>query len=154
MSGNYFQAVKQKDEAIIPALEYFGAEYEEGRKEIVMKGKNLTECCAMIASFYAKRLEQYNEINAILKHFEIKLSSLKSAKYKHYLESYQRQLTSTDIKIYVEGDKDVVALQTIINEITLVRNKFESLITCFETMNYQLNNLSKIYAAGITSVIL
>ena len=135
-------------------MEYFSKEYEEGKKEIVMKGKNLTECCAMVAAFYANRLEQYNELNAILRHFEIKLNAKKSEKYKHYLESYQRQLSSTDIKVYVEGDQDIVALQTIINEITLIRNKFESLITCFETENYQLNNLSKIYAAGITSVIL
>lgn len=154
MAGNYFQAIKQKDDAIIPALEYFNNEYEEGRKEINTHGKSLVECCASISAFYDKRLEQYNELCAILKHFEIKLNVLKTSKYKHYLESYQRQLSSTDIKMYVEGNEDVAALQRIINEITLIRNKFESLTTCFETMNYQLNNLSRIYASGITNVIL
>ena len=122
--SNYFQAVKKNDVAVVEALDYFNKEYEEAKQEINIKGRNLTECCSTLSSYYEKRLAQYQEIVAILKHFEIKLNSVRAAVYKHFLESYQRELSSPDIKIYVDGDEKVVALQQVINEIVFVKNKF------------------------------
>lgn len=151
MSNEYFQAVK-KDETTLPKiLEYFNNEYEEGRKEIDVKG-SLTECVSKLSSYYEYRYSQLQEIEAILKHFEIKLSQRKSALYQKFLENYNRALSSTDIKIYIEGNPEICAIQQILNEITLVRNKFIGLSKGFDTKNYQLSNLSKLYVAGIDGI--
>jgi hypothetical protein len=151
MSIQYFQAVKQNDNALPNALEYFNKEYEEAREEVKIKG-SLTECVAKISSRYEYRVSQLQDIEAILRHFEIKLSQRKSTLYQKYLENYQRALSSSDIKIYIEGQPEIVATQQIINEVTLVRNKFLGLTKGFETANYQLSNLSKLYAAGVDGV--
>lgn len=153
MANEYFQAIKQNDNALPQALEYFNNEYDEARNEVKISGK-ITECVSKLSSRYEYRFSQLQEIEAILKHFEIKLSQKKSALYQKYLENYQRALSSSDIKIYIEGQPEIVAIQQIINEISLVRNKFISLSKGFETANYQLSNLSKLYAAGVDSVIL
>lgn len=152
--SNYYQAIKNNEGSLPEVLKFFEEEYKVGQQEIKTTGKNLTECCAKIASFYEYRMSQLQELEAILKHFEMKISKEKSELYKKYLENYNRVLTSTDIKNYIEGQPTVVALQTIINEITLVRNKFISLTTGFATMNYQLSNLSRLYASGIDGIIL
>lgn len=151
MSNQYFQAVKQNDNALPGALEYFNNEYEEAREEVKIKG-SLTECVSKISSRYEYRVSQLQEIEAILRHFEIKLSQRKSTLYQKYLENYQRALSSSDIKIYIEGQPEIVATQQIINEVTLIRNKFLGLTKGFETANYQLSNLSKLYAAGVDGV--
>lgn len=151
MNNEYFQAIK-KDESTLPkVLEYFNNEYEDARKEVDIKG-SLTECVSKISSRYEYRVSQLQEIEAILKHFEIKLSQRKSALYQKFLENYNRSLSSTDIKIYIEGQSEVVAIQQIINEIALIRNKYLGLTKGFETANYQLSNLSRLYASGVDGV--
>ena len=151
MNNEYFQAIK-KDETTLPkVLEYFNNEYEDARKEVDIKG-SLTECVSKISSRYEYRVSQLQEIEAILKHFEIKLSQRKSSLYQKFLENYNRSLSSTDIKIYIEGQPEVVAIQQIINEIALIRNKYMGLTKGFETANYQLSNLSRLYASGVDGV--
>lgn len=151
MNNEYFQTIK-KDESTLPKiLDYFNNEYEDARKEVDIKG-SLTECVSKISSRYEYRVSQLQEIEAILKHFEIKLSQRKSALYQKFLENYNRSLSSTDIKIYIEGQPEVVAIQQVINEIALIRNKYLGLTKGFETANYQLSNLSKLYAAGVDGV--
>ena len=151
MNNEYFQSIK-KDETVLPSvLEHFNNEYEDGRQEVSIKG-SLTECVSKISSRYEYRVSQLQEIEAILKHFEIKLSQRKSALYQKFLENYNRSLSSTDIKIYIEGQPEVVAIQQVINEIALIRNKYLGLTKGFETANYQLSNLSKLYAVGVDGV--
>lgn len=151
MENNFFQLVKQNDNMLPSALEYFNDEYNKARDEVKIKG-SLTECVSSISSRYEYRVSQLQEIEAILRHFEIKLSQKKSVLYQKYLENYQRALSSSDIKIYIEGQPEIVAIQQIINEISLVRNKFLGLTKGFETANYQLSNLSKLYATGVDGV--
>lgn len=151
MNNEYFQAIK-KDESTLPkVLDYFNNEYEDARKEVDIKG-SLTECVSKISSRYEYRVSQLQEIEAILKHFEIKLSQRKSSLYQKFLENYNRSLSSTDIKIYIEGQPEIVAIQQIINEIALIRNKYLGLTKGFETANYQLSNLSRLYASGVDGV--
>ncbi len=153
MVGNYFQAIKQNENALPEALEYFNQQYEEARKEVKVSG-NFGKCVSELSSNFEYRLSQLQELEAILKHFEIKLTQRKSELYKKFLENYQRALSSSDIKVYIEGQPEIVAIQQIINEIALVRNKYISLSKGFETANYQLSNLSRLYGNGTQEVIL
>lgn len=151
MVGNYFQAIKQNENALTEAIKYFSEEYENARKEVKVVG-SLTKCVSELSSNYEYRVAQLQEIEAILRHFEIKLSQKKSNLYQKYLEHYQRALSSSDIKVYIEGQPEIVAIQQIINEIALVRNKYIALTKGFETANYQLSNLSKLYASGCDGI--
>ena len=153
MVGNYFQAVKQNESTLTDALKYFNDEYEQARKEVAISG-NFGKCVSELSSNFEYRLSQLQEIEAILKHFEIKLSQSKSKLYQKYLENYQRALSSSDIKIYIEGQPEIVAIQQIINEIALIRNKYVALSKGFETANYQLSNLSRLYASGAQDIVL
>ena len=148
---NAYQIVKKDESKLTEILAYFNNEYEEARSELKLSGK-LEKYVSQISANFEYRYAQLQEIEAILEYFNIKLKSIKSKKYQQLINTSARALTQSDLRQYIDGDEQVVAVQTIINEIALVRNKFISLSKGFETINYQLSNLTKLYVAGLDDI--
>ena len=144
----YFQLIKKDETKLEEVLNYFNDEYELAREEIKIKGR-LNKCIAELPSLFEIRFSQLQELEAILAYFNNKLNG---SIYRQLQEHSKRQLNSTDIKQYVDSDEKVLAMQTIINEIALVRNKFISLSKGFETKNWQLSNLTKLQCAGLDDI--
>lgn len=149
--SEYLKMVKENANNITNVLSYFEEEYEKAKIEIKIKG-NLNRCISELPSLYEIRYSQLQELEAILEHFNIKLRAIKSSKYSQFMNSSARALTSSDIKQYIDGDKNVVDIQSIINEIALIRNKFISLSKGFEAKNWQLSNLVKLQCAGLDNI--
>lgn len=147
----YFNLIKQNDSNLNKVLEYFNDEYNKSKDEIKIKG-NLKQSISELSSLYETRYAQLQELEAILNHYTNKLNYLRGNIYKTLQEHSKRQLTSTDIKQYVDCDEKILAMQSIINEIALVRNKFISLSKGFETKNWQLSNLVKLQCAGLDNI--
>ena len=153
MITSYFQLIKQDESKLQEVLNYFEQEYLEGKKEIKIEGilnYNISE----LSSLFENRFSQLQELEAILSHFNNKLSGIRGTIYRDLQEHSKRQLTSSDIKQYVDSDTRVLAMQSIINEIMLVRNKFISLTKGFETKNFMLSNITKLQCAGLDNIIL
>ena len=117
----YFQLIKKDETKLEEVLNYFNDEYELAREEIKIKGR-LNKCIAELPSLFEIRFSQLQELEAILAYFNNKLNGLRGSIYRQLQEHSKRQLNSTDIKQYVDSDEKVLAMQTIINEIALVRN--------------------------------
>ena len=99
------------------------------------------------------RYSQLQDLEAILEHFNIKLKAIKSKIYQQLINTSARALTQSDLRQYIDGNEQVVAMQTIINEIALVRNKFISLSKGYETLAFQVTNITKLYSAGLDCVV-
>lgn len=151
--NQYFNKVKENENCLLEVLNYFNSEYENAKSETKIDGE-IRKKVSELPSNYENRFSQLQEIEAILRHFEIKMSQKKSDYYKRFLENYNRNLSSSDIKIYIDGQPEIIALNQIINEIALVRNKFLGLTKGFECANYQLSNLSKLLASGCDTMII
>ena len=80
---------------------------------------------------------------------EIEMRQLEVEKFKHFLEHYRRQLSSSDCKKYVDGDKEVVELAELINEVAYIRNQYVGIIKALEMKAFQINNIVKLRTAGI-----
>lgn len=148
---NYFHVIKNDETKLSDALNYYSEQYENAVSEVSIKG-NLQDNISQLSSQYEFRFSQLQEIEAILSHFEHKMMSIRATIHKDMIENSRRQLTSSDIKQYVDGSEKVIAFQIIINEITLVRNKFLALTKGFETKQYMLNNITKLQCAGLDCV--
>lgn len=146
-----FQLIKKDETNLEQVLNYFNDEYIVAKEEIKIKG-NLQRCISEMSSLFEMRFAQLQELEAILSHFNNKLSGIKGAIYRDLQEHSKRQLTSTDIRQYVDSDAKVLAMQSIINEVALVRNKFISLTKGFESKNWQLSNLVKLQCAGLDAI--
>ena len=95
------------------------------------------------------RFNQLQEIEGILEYLNIELRKVRSATFKKYIENYNRQLSSRDAQFYVDGESEVVDLQKIINEFSLLRNKYLGLMKGLDAKQFQVNNIVKLRVAGL-----
>ena len=148
---NYLKLIKENANNVPTVLSYFEEEYEKAREEVKIKG-NLQRCISELSSLYEMRFAQLQELEAIMEFFDIKLKGIRSSLYQKLMNNSQRALTSNDIKQYIDGDKNIIDLQLIINDIALVRNKFISLTKGFESKNFMLSNLTRLHCAGLDAI--
>lgn len=130
------------------ALVFFENELQLAKKEIALGG-NIEAACAKLPAFIERRYGQLQELEAILRLFEIEHRRVKFNKLKGYLESYNKQLTTSTAEKYAEADTDVIALQKIINHIALMRNNFLGILKSLDNKAFQLNNVVKLRTAGL-----
>ena len=65
------------------------------------------------------------------------------------MESYQRALSSRDCEKYVDGEADVIALEKMINEFALLRNKWLGITKALDQKQWQITNIVKLRCAGM-----
>lgn len=151
---NWYQTIKEDATKVQEALDYYNEEYVKARAELKDTGKHLQQVQLELPSLFETRYAQLQELEAIIEFFDIKVKALRSSLYQKLLNSSQRALTSSDVKQYIDGDKNIMDLQIIINDIALVRNKFISVTKALDVKNWQLSNVTKSLCAGINDVIL
>jgi len=148
---NWFDEVQKDNNKLPLALKNFNDRYEEILPMVKIEGR-LTTQEAQLGFIVSIVQGDWSVICAIHEYFNILLRKTRSDLYKKYLETYARQLTSNDVKNYIDGDTTVVGFQKIINEIQLVENKYVGLSKGLESKNFQLNNLTKIKSMGLDLV--
>ena len=151
---NWYKEIKEDATKVNEALEYYNNEYLEAKKELKDTGKHLQQVQLELPSLFEIRYSQLQELEAIIEFFDIKVKGLRSNLYQKLLNNSQRALTSNDVKQYIDGDKNIMDLQLIINDIALVRNKFISITKALDIKNWQLSNITKALCAGLNDIIL
>ena len=130
------------------AVSYYENELELARDETKIVG-SLEKNAQDLSAITAFRFGQLQEIEAILKHLNIRYDKIRSDHYRKYLEHYNRQLTDRSIEKYIDGEDDVVNMGIIINEISLIRNKYLALMKGFDIKNWQISNITKLRIVGM-----
>ena len=138
---------------IVNAISHFEQEIDQARLECGMKG-NLEKHSRDMPGIVEHRFNQLQEVEAILEHLNTEMRRLRSKTFRKYLESYNKALSSRDAEKYVDGEEDVVNLQYLINEFSLVRNRFIGVIKALEAKQFQINNVVKLRAAGLEDISL
>lgn len=154
MTTNWYKIIKEDATKVNEALEYYNNEYLEARGELNDKGKHLQQVQLELPSLFEIRYAQLQELEAIMEFFDIKVKGLRSNLYQKLMNNSQRALTSNDVKQYIDGDKNIMDIQLIINDIALVRNKFISITKALDIKNWQLSNVTKALCAGLNDIIL
>lgn len=149
---DYLRLIKEDANNLSQALDYYNQEYEEAKTDMKIKG-NLINVATELSSAMEYRFSQLQELEAILEYFNIKMKGVKSTLYQKMLSNSARALTSTDIKQYIDGDKNVMDIQMVINDIALVRNKFLGITKGLETKNFMISNIVKLHVAGLDSIV-
>ena len=140
--------------AVLPeCITYFDAELQQARYDCYLKG-NVEKLSREIPQIVEHRFNQLQEIEAILENLNIQLRQIRSKKYRQFLEHYQRALTSRDAEKYIDGEEEVVAMQQLVNEFALIRNKFQGVIKALDAKQFQINNVIKLRVAGLDDVTL
>lgn len=152
MAG-YYNSVKSDISNVVDAIDHFESEFQEALNETSLKG-NLERNSRDIAGTVAYRFAQLQEIEAILEHLNIELTKKRRYYYKHYLEHYNRALSSRDAEKYAEGEDDVIDMMHIVNEFSLVRNKWLGILKGLEAKQFQIGHITKLRTAGMEDISL
>lgn len=138
---------------IVNAISHFEQEIDQAKYECGMKG-NLEKQSRDMPGIVEHRFNQLQEVEAILEFLNTEMRKLRSKTFRKYLENYNRALSSRDAEKFVDGEDDVVNLQYVINDFSLVRNKFIGVIKALEAKQFQINNIVKLRAAGLEDISL
>jgi hypothetical protein len=130
------------------AIDYYNSELDSAKNEPKISGK-LEKNSQELSGITSHRFGQLQEIEAILKHLNIKYDKMRSDHYRKYLERYQRDLTDRSIEKYIDGEDDIVNMNMIINEVGLVRNKYLALMKGLEIKNWQISNIVRLRVVGM-----
>ena len=100
-----------------------------------------------------QRFNQLQEIEAVLNYLNIQLRKIRTKHFKKFLEGYARALTSRDAEKYVDGEDEVIDMETIINEVALLRNKWLGVMKGIESKNFMLGHVVRLRTAGMEDVV-
>ena len=98
------------------------------------------------------RFNQLQEIEAVLGFLNIQLRKIRRRHFQKYLEGYARALTSRDAEKYVDGEDEVIDFETIINEVTLLRNKWLGIMKGLDTKQWQMGHIVRLRTAGMEDI--
>ena len=149
----WFKRVQDSLAVLPECITYFDAELQQASYDCYLKG-NVEKLSREIPQIVEHRFNQLQEIEAILENLNIQLRQVRSKKYRQFLEHYQRALTSRDAEKYIDGEEEVVAMQQLVNEFALIRNKFQGVIKALDAKQFQINNVIKLRVAGLDDVTL
>jgi|TARA_X000001036_G_scaffold311037_1_gene289740 hypothetical protein len=144
----WYSEISRDVSKITDAVAFFESELQDARQEVKLKG-NVERAAAEMPGIVEHRFNQLQEIEAILNYLNIELRRLRSSFFKKYLENYQRALSSRDVEKYVDGERDVVDYEKIINEFALIRNKWLGLLKGLDQKQWQITNVVKLRVAGM-----
>lgn len=138
---------------IAPAIDFFEKELEEAKKECRIQG-SLERASAALPGITEHRFNQLQEIEAIFAHLETQLKQIRSKKFREYLEGYAKALSSRDAEKYVDGDDDVIAQTFLINDFSLLRNKYLGVMKALEQKSFQISSITRLRVAGMEDIMI
>ena len=138
-----------RDIAALPDfIDYYTKELDQAKREVGVYG-NIEKNLAALPGLTEQRFNQLQEIEAVLNLLNIRLRKIRKEHFKKYLEAYARALTSRDAEKYVDGEDEVIDMETIINEVALLRNKWLGIMKGLESKNFMLGHVTRLRTAGM-----
>lgn len=128
---------------------FFENEYESAKLEVPIKGKSIEKHQAELPGIVEQRYKQLQEIESVLELLNIKYREERANAFKKFLESYAKSLTSRDADKYCDGDRQVVEMAMLVNEVALIRNSFLALHKGLEQKGWMLGHITKLKCAGL-----
>lgn len=133
---------------LVDAIAYFEREFEEAKLEVRLKG-SIETASARLPGIMTHRFGQLQEIEAIHRYLEIRLTKAKGIAFKKFLEGYHRTMSSRDAEKYADADDKVIELALLINQTALIRNAYLAIMKGLDAKSFQIHNLVKLKTAGM-----
>jgi len=149
--AGWYNKIKNDMSEIVAAITFYDNELQVAHKETFLSG-NLERNSREVPGNLAYRFGQLQEVEAILEYLNIELRKIHRAKYRKYLEHYNKTLSSRDADKFAEGDQDYIDMEHLVNEFALVRNKYLALMKGLEAKQFQIGHITKLRTAGMEDI--
>jgi len=149
--GTWLNRVVADRAQLVNCMQYYENELSDASKECRLTGY-LEKASAALPGITEYRFNQLQEIEAILEHLNIDYRRERSITFQKYLEKYNRELSSRDADKYVDGEDSVVSMAQLVNEFSLLRNRYLGILKGLESKSFQISNVTKLRAAGLEDI--
>jgi hypothetical protein len=140
--------------ALLPDfISYYENELLAAKLDSSIKG-NIEKNLSNLPGITEHRFNQLQEIEAVLNYLNIQLRKIRATTFKKYLENYQRALSSRDAEKYIDGESEVIDMETLVNEVAYLRNRWLGILKGLEAKQWQLGHIVKLRTAGMEDVTL
>ena len=132
-------------------IAHYELELESAKKECRVSGiveKNITA----LPGITEHRFNQLQEVEAVLNYLNIQLRKIRRKYFQKYLEGYARALTSRDAEKYVDGEAEVIDMETIINEVAYLRNRWLGIMKGLDTKQWQMGHIVRLRSVGMEDI--
>jgi len=138
--------------AVIPDfISHYEAEIISAKQEVKVYG-NVEKNIAALPGVTEHRFNQLQEIEAVLNYLNLQLRKIRRKHFQKYLEAYNRALTDRTAEKYVDGEDEVIDMETIINEVALLRNKWLGIMKGLEAKQWQMGHIVRLRTAGMEDI--
>lgn len=148
------QLDEERLDEIVPLLPKYEDKIAAAEHIFQLEGRRLEEIMRTLPHFQSSYDESYHEMKALEAWVENIKEKKTSKLWKKYNEGYSRALSTRDIQSYIAGEKDIVELNQIIIEITLLKNKLFSIVEALKQLGWMAGNVTKLRIAELQDVIL
>jgi hypothetical protein len=119
-----------------------------------LDGRKLEEIIRTVPQHQASYDKSYQELKS-LEDWIANQKDKKVAKlWKKYNEGYSRALSTKDITSYIAGEKDIVEINQIIIEVTLLKNHMLSITDSIKQIGWMVSHITKLRVAELQETIL
>jgi hypothetical protein len=129
-------------------VSYYETELVAAKIETSIKG-NIEKNIAALPGITEQRFNQLQTIEAVLDYLNVQLRKTRSLAFRKYLENYNRVLTSRDAERYCDAEQEVIDMETLVNTVSLLRNKWLGIIKALESKNFMLGHIVRLRTAGM-----
>jgi len=138
--------------AVIPDfISHYETEIISAKQEVKVYG-NVEKNIAALPGVTEHRFNQLQEIEAVLNYLNLQLRKIRRKHFQKYLEAYNRALTDRTAEKYVDGEDEVIDMETIINEVALLRNKWLGIMKGLEAKQWQMGHIVRLRTAGMEDI--
>jgi hypothetical protein len=140
------------DLSVIPDfITHYESEIIQAKSDVKIYG-NVEKNIANLPGITEHRFNQLQEIEAVLNYLNIKLRQIRRKHFQKYLEAYNRALSDRTAEKYVDGEDEVIDMETIINEVALLRNRWLGILKGLEAKQWQMGHIVKLRTAGMEDI--
>jgi hypothetical protein len=151
--STWFNAVVDDMSTIVDCIDFYEIELDEAKTEVRIRG-TLERNSSQLPGITENRFNQLQEIEAILEHLNILLRKERSHVFRKYLETYNRQLSSRDAEKYVDGEDSVINLTQLVNQFSLLRNRYLGILKGLDVKQWQIGHITKLRTAGLEDIVI
>lgn len=149
--STWYTKVSQDLSYLPDFIEYYDSELNRARADVSVTG-NIEKSISALPGITEHRFNQLQEIEAVLNFLNIQLRKIRRKHFQKYLEHYARALTSRDAEKYVDGEDEVIDYETLINEVSLLRNRYLGIIKGLDSKQWQMSSIVKLRVAGMEDI--
>ncbi len=140
-------------EQLIEIFDKYEREIAKAEPLFVIEGERLEVLARNLPQHqghYAMKTQDMKQLVKWLENYKAKLEAIHLKNYNRG----QRALSATDQRIFLGGEQNVIELNQLIIEASLLMSKLDAITEAFKQMGWMIGNITKLRVAELQDVII